>query len=54
MPKYTFTVCIARVYFTSSKVFNTDKQASDAMDDYVRITLDNFPSMKIHGFVHLA
>lgn len=54
MPKYTFTVCINRVYFTSTWIFDEAKDAQKELDRYLHITRGNFPNMEIEGYIHLA
>lgn len=54
MAKYTFTISFMGQYLESSKLFDTEETARQAMESYLALTWDNFPKAKISGFVHLA
>lgn len=54
MAQYTFTISFIGQYFVSSKLFATEKMARQAMENYLALTRENFPKVKISGFVHLA
>ena len=51
---HTFTINILGQYLTSTKVFETERMANDALNNYLELTQDNFPKVKIIGYVHLA
>ena len=51
---HTFTINILGQYLTSTKVFETEEMANDALNEYLELTRDNFPKVKIIGYVHMA
>ena len=51
---YTFTINIFGQYLTSTKVFENKEMANNALNDYLELTWDNFPNLKIIGYVHIA
>ena len=54
MGKYTFTISFMGQYLVSAKLFDTEEMAIQAMESYIALTLENFPKIKISGFVHFA
>jgi hypothetical protein len=51
---YTFTIHILGQYLISSKLFDTEEKAKDALNEYLEITQENFPKLKITGFIHYS